>query len=774
MLTLKAPIQLHIAQPLTVGADAFCERIRGNYDLLGAHFTPRDLLFLMTAPAELPEDLGGMTTLVNQQSRIDVRSISMDVVNNVVNRILLDGTERFTYQDQVYITTVLNRLGITNVAQFMEQVRSLRVENESAVHMTKLYRDEVERILERRMAGEETPALPLPSPGEDESALRAQDPRVTLSLAILNRLNTIGIYETVHAFQHSWTVGDTVVRNQELRLSEQLRFSSQIRLAELKQTLYRQPRLELLHHLNVYEAGIVLEPPRDEEAVLSQAAVAALLSAVDSTVVQVLSRPQYRPEQWISVQNALWQIAENSLSRFESYHTGPRTLLVREKESREAWHRYAQELREYQEVHRLLAPFSGEAETAAPSSAQAPPALSMVWNRTEEGDELDLRSYEQTQNETIHRLEQRIEAVQPPQAMRHGETLWQTFLHRKEQERKTQTLTLRETLTQTPSAPPELKMPSELVPPPAQAVTPWQSPPEVPLVPLTAEQAEEQAPEVLVRELERIDRSNRTILQSIQAREQKTTRPALAEPDLRQTMRTALRSLEEPESVLRELREAREQRQTELLHPALTPQEQELLDRARPQERALYEAVLEYRRDPQSAVAAGRIKPADPAVLHAALQAQMQAQEPLALEHAAKEETPPAEALWEQNRSAIERMIRPSLAQRTVLEEQSAPSAVRIVHKQASPEVTEELLEQLNEQHKSEIRKTESHEQVNRVESHQVDVNRIEKKVVAQTTEDITELVNRTLARQMRTISDQVYRQMEKRLQTERSRRGRL
>jgi hypothetical protein len=46
--------------------------------------------------------------------------------------------------------------------------------------------------------------------------------------------------------------------------------------------------------------------------------------------------------------------------------------------------------------------------------------------------------------------------------------------------------------------------------------------------------------------------------------------------------------------------------------------------------------------------------------------------------------------------------------------------------------------------------------------------------MVAQTTEDITELVNRTLARQMRTISDQVYRQMEKKLQVERSRRGRL
>ena len=50
----------------------------------------------------------------------------------------------------------------------------------------------------------------------------------------------------------------------------------------------------------------------------------------------------------------------------------------------------------------------------------------------------------------------------------------------------------------------------------------------------------------------------------------------------------------------------------------------------------------------------------------------------------------------------------------------------------------------------------------------------MEHKVVTQTTEDITELVNRTLSRQMKTISDQVYRQMEKRLQSERNRRGRF
>ena len=111
---------------------------------------------------------------------------------------------------------------------------------------------------------------------------------------------------------------------------------------------------------------------------------------------------------------------------------------------------------------------------------------------------------------------------------------------------------------------------------------------------------------------------------------------------------------------------------------------------------------------------------------------------------------------------------------RSVVEETAPPPAVKIVHKQAAPDVTEELLEQLEEQRTRSTVHTDTHEEVTHRQSHQVDVNQMERKVVAQTTEDITELVNRTLARQMRTISDQVYRQMEKRLQAERSRRGRL
>lgn len=102
------------------------------------------------------------------------------------------------------------------------------------------------------------------------------------------------------------------------------------------------------------------------------------------------------------------------------------------------------------------------------------------------------------------------------------------------------------------------------------------------------------------------------------------------------------------------------------------------------------------------------------------------------------------------------------------------PPAMKFVHKQNAAETTEELLEQMDERRRTETQRIETKEHITRETSHQVDVNQIERRVMAQTTEDIAELVNRTLARQMRNISDQVYRQMEKRLQSERSRRGRL
>lgn len=840
MLTLKAPIQLHIAQNLTGNAEAFGERIRGNYGLLGAHFAAKDLLFLMTAPPELPEDLGGMTTLVNQQNTVDVRSVTMEVVNNVVNRILLDGTEQFTYQDQVYITTVLNRLGITNVAQFMEQVRQLRVENESTVHMTKLYREELERILQRQAAGENAPVLPLIVSREEETAPQSVDPRVTLCMEILNRLDTTNLYETVHAFQRNWSGGVNIFRNQELKLSEQLRFSNAVSLAEIKQQVYQQPNLHLLHHLNAYETGTLLEAPRDEEEVLSQAAAAALVSAVDNTVVEVLNRPQFRQEQWVQVQNALWQVAENTLSRFETYHSQPQLSIDLSVRTDAAWNNYVQELKEYQTLYRQMYPKA--LDIPAPLPERREDAGTFLTYLTKEGEteetllersavlrETDTEKYytenvlRENRQQTIQELLRTAGAIPggtvvPPGDIRNATHLNQIRegdLIRRQENGERLTVEKQTAIRKLIAAqelrhlwPPnasahtvmlhrerdywereqvvrESRETAEPLPPvrervetamswlePRQRTEPQSVPPVQPL-PLTSREAEEQAPEVLLEEMTRIDQHNRTVLQAVQAESRRKETQIPTGPDIRRTMRDALRALNEPESVLREVYAQRE-KPAAMDHPELTPREEALLRQAEPENQAVYEAVLAYRKNPEEVLAKGLLKPANLGALHAELQKAAREEAPLELEHPGEEAQRQRELLREQSEAVLERFHHLPVRPRSIVEETAPLSAVKIVHKQAALDVTEELLEQLEEQRSRSAVHTDTHEEVTYRQSHQVDVNQMEHKVVAQTTEDITELVNRTLARQMRTISDQVYRQMEKRLQAERSRRGRL
>ena len=239
-------------------------------------------------------------------------------------------------------------------------------------------------------------------------------------------------------------------------------------------------------------------------------------------------------------------------------------------------------------------------------------------------------------------------------------------------------------------------------------------------------------------------------------------------PDLRRTMRDALRALEEPEQVLREIYT---QRETTMVHPRFTPEEEEILNRVDPANRGVYEQILAYQKDPEGTLAKGILRQASMGAFQAEIQRVMRETQP-------EPEFEPMDLeqqitfVREQSETVLERFYQKQ--PRFLQEEIHQPQAVKIVHKEASPQVSEELMEQLEQQRTQNTVKTVSNEEITRSQTHQVDLNQVEHKIVTQTTQDITELVNRTLARQMRTISDQVYRQMEKRLQTERSRRGRF
>lgn len=959
MLIRTRPVKLHIGMGLSCGAESFSERIQGNYGLLGAHFAPKDLLFLMTEPPEAAESPAGMTVLVDQSGRQDTWNVTMDVMNNVVNRILLDGSERFTYQDQVYITTVLNRLGVTDTERFMTQVRQLRTESESTANLLALYREELTHLQEQQEAESRRPGPP--ARAEEGESPAAPAPDVELSLTILRRLDAVGSFQRLYDLRRSWFRPANYFQRNELQLSEQLRFGGSVSLEETKRQVFqnawlslvhrrdggrteepptaggepglsqtavtlpgtveritalpaperpplagevspeeakeqviqntwlslvhrqdgerteepptaggepgpsrtavtlpgtvervtalpssersfsssvfleeagrqvfRNVRLSLIHHLNRYELeeapGMGGEPP------LSQAAAAALSGAVDNVVVQILNRPELRRNQWLRLENALWQSGANSLARFTLYHEAPPPAAPASLSWSEenAWRRYAGELREYQTLRQYLYPRT--VETTVPPALPGEASLTFLPVAGEETEELPVKTREPRGGEMVRRdvlretdtletARERLERVLKTEdrlsvserterespALRHvertetadrfRESVLETDMRQRELRRLERTLRERkiwppaasvreralrlereilrqESLrTETPAAEERFYVPA-----PAGEAEAW-TPPRlerrearsVPPLTLTAREAETLAPELLEEAIRQIDRQNRTILKALPPEGRESAPARLPAPDFRRTLKESLRSLSEPEALLREITEKR--RIAEAAPPALTHREEMLLRQLPAEERKTYEAVLAYGKDPEGGFAQGVLRPGSLGELYGAIR---QAERPAAeLTHPAASEAAEAEQITERVETVLERFLGQPPRQERRAEPHAPPPAVKIIHKTAPEELAEEDRTEQRRTHTT-VQTDSRREEVRRHEERQVDVRRQERTLVSETAEDITALVNRTLAGQMKSISEQVYRQMEKRLQMERSRRGRL
>lgn len=363
----------------------------------------------------------------------------------------------------------------------------------------------------------------------------------------------------------------------------------------------------------------------------------------------------------------------------------------------------------------------------------------------------------------LRRLERtlRERKLWPPAASaREREARLERELFRRE-DRRTETLAPEERL----SAPAPAREREAWTPPRLERREPRTAPP----LTLTAREAEALAPQALEEALREIDRQNRTILKSLPPESRRSGPAPLPAPDFRRTLKESLRALSEPEALLREIAEKR--RAEESAPPALTHREEMLLRQLPPEERRVYEAVLAYGKDPEGALAQGVLRPGSLGELYGAVR---RAERPAAeLTHPAAAEAEETERITERVETVLEQLLGPLPRRERRTEARTPPPAVKIVHKSAPEELSEE--ERTTRQRTLATVQTDSRrEEVRRHEERQVDVTRQERTLASETAEDVAALVNRTLAGQMRSISDQVYRQMEKRLQMERSRRGRL
>lgn len=908
MLTLKEPIKLNIADGLGSAADeSFFERITGNYDIMSAQITPKDLLFFLSAPPELPEDLGGMTTFAVQNNISSSRAVTMDVVNNVINRILLSDTNSFTYQDQVYIDTVLNKLGITDVSLFMKQVQKLSSQHSDLHQLLRLYRQELSLQSSSALPDEQPRAAGEKAAAAEGSAGPA--PRYYLHSEIYNRLDTKSIYDVVNAFQQEQSHYFGSFQRNELKTSEQLNISSLLELNDMRRQLLKNEQLGLTYAVNHFELGDLLPPPASEEEVLSQAAAAALVSTVEHVLVSQLRRSD-SSSLWLRLENSLSETVENTIARFQSYHSGDTIYLSPEADmSIDVKNTYETEinaLRELVTLHSRFpmadsdllremifreqlsipvpqAPFSAEAlvhpaqpeledEIIAPVSESVFQDMSRHINNEISGSEtfnIDSSSTEfRLSEEQRRKAEESLAESEPPKmslshpqigeealpespaedrgdegqstsfTSRETDIIKETLsAHRTEleslKERELQSLFSPETNSELPRemiyAQPPLSRGAEqseseeepgksggasdaqilrerssqiisqemsrflksesssaetfnidnssaeyLLLQEEQQRQSAEAPSDEALTPVSFSHppSDAEAPtELLAQEVAELNRQNRERFQQIQSVRAMKIGESVPTPDKARIMSDALRSLQSPEAVLRE---ALGENPAELEHRAQTlpPEAAAYLSGADEATRNLLQSVMLYERDPAAAAKAGALREANLGELNAALtihppRAAEVISEARRLERETVHLTERAETILEKYGDAGSSRVLP----------QGAPSAMPkapIIHRQEQNTLPDELIERLEQQRSAQRITSESTDVVSKQNVHETIQNDVSTQVVTQTTEDITQLVNRAISKQMSTISDKVYHQMEKRLQTERSRRGRF
>lgn len=275
----------------------------------------------------------------------------------------------------------------------------------------------------------------------------------------------------------------------------------------------------------------------------------------------------------------------------------------------------------------------------------------------------------------------------------------------------------------------------------------------------------------LLERLAEIDRRNRMLMKTVQEAWRQNTSVVFRGADIPRTLRESLRILETPEPLWREPSPPAGAERVQSPRPA--PWEEVVLRAADPAVRTLYGALLACRENPKQIVGRGLLRPAGTAALQSALR---NAAAPPEREAAGIPGRFASSGAFLTETAALPAAPRQMPASRPTspAPPETRRERVSIVHRQTVPGVAREFSENSEQQGLKAPLRMETSEETLRGEKYRTEWSGIRLETGTQATEDISDLVRRTVARQMRSISDQVYRQMERRLQSEQARRGRF
>ena len=310
MLTITAPIKTVLNPDLAAADEAFARRIMANYDQMSEFITREDLFHVVTQPPEIFMLGDGGSSFLSETEVHNTQLKKVEIINNLVNRILVSADSHLTYQDEVYITNVLHKLGIRDERTFMKKVYELTEESKQTNKLIETYWnnfDELSQMVSFYRTQQKE---------GDTHITESSEEVLHLHEDVFNRWMTAAVYRMQNNFRTSQD-GDTYIDGDSYRMTEEQRLSQQILLQRLREGVRGEAVPLVYRHENYYEQPGEDIAEAQTEAVATQIASAVLLNLVDNLYENIINKSQSVGDRFYHTEAAYYGAAEHVFERME-------------------------------------------------------------------------------------------------------------------------------------------------------------------------------------------------------------------------------------------------------------------------------------------------------------------------------------------------------------------------------------------------------------------------------------------------------------------------
>jgi hypothetical protein len=230
MLTISAPLEIKAKSTYIRDPELFYHRIIGNYSLMETAIGEEDLLHITATPPEIYVQEGeGMTSILSHSERNETNINKVDILNNVLNRIVVSADMDLTYQDRVFITDALYKLGIRDEKRFMKAFYQMAEETKNTNTLINLYLargGELRELMESIEVREKELT-------KSESEVTEKERENYLYSTVMDRLQTGAVYQIVSNFNR--TTLENEIDSREYSVANQSYTAQHILLSVLRE-----------------------------------------------------------------------------------------------------------------------------------------------------------------------------------------------------------------------------------------------------------------------------------------------------------------------------------------------------------------------------------------------------------------------------------------------------------------------------------------------------------------------------------------------------------